>query len=202
MYYPSNCNEISTHDCEGCEIELARVRAVAFVHKSFYSTLISDIEDVNVWVDGRDANKIFVYPFVNGEFSGGTPIVGRGFAKAEETLMAYNFSLDFVIPNYEGNVAHWNALRGSRNYYVIFCSETKMHVTNRVCTIVPKNEVKNDLKQEVIWSCTSKWTSDSFPTIYNILEEAFDCDVIGLNYLLQEDNFYLLQENLDRIIIT
>ena len=194
MYYPSNCNEISTHDCESCEVELGRIRSVAFVHRSYYSTLIADIENVNVWVDGRDDNKIFVYPFVNGEFSGGSAITGRGFAKAEETLMAYNFSLDFFIPNYEGNVAHWNALRGSRNYYVIFCSETKMHVTNKVCTIVPKNEIKNDLKQEVIWSCSSKWTSDNFPTIYEIADGIFECVSVppitdGIGIMIIESTF-------------
>lgn len=192
MYYPSNCNEISTHDCGGCEIELGRVRAVAFVHKSYYSTLVAGIEDLNTWNAGRIANKIFVYPDVNGEFNGGSAITGRGFAKAEETLMAYNYEVQFNIPNYEGNIAHWNALRGSRNYYIIFCTETQMHITNRICTIVPRNDIKNDLKQEVIWSCVSKWTSDSFPTIYDKLDDAFSCGLVinnGIGVMIIENTF-------------
>ena len=201
MFYPSNCNEIAQHDCGSYSTELGRIRAVAFVHKSYFSTLIADIENVNLWLIGRNNNKIFVYPEVNGEMDV-SPIYSNGFAKAEETLIAYNFGIEFNIPEYVGNITHWNALRGSRNYYILFCTETQMHVTERLCSIVPRNEVKNDLKQEVIWSCSSKWTSDNFPLIYDKVEGAMDCNISVLEYLLQEDNFYLLQENLDRIIIT
>jgi hypothetical protein len=69
-----------------------------------------------------------------------------------------------------------------------------MHVTNRVCTIVPKNEIKNDLKQEVIWSCTSKWTSDNFPTIYEIADGIFECVSVppiteGIGVMIIESTF-------------
>lgn len=192
MYYPSNCNILPNHDCDNCTSELGRVRAVAFIHKTYYSTLVANIEDINVWNSGRIANKIFVYPEVNGDYSGGSAITGKGFAKAEETLMAYTFGVNFYIPNYEGNISHWNAISGSRNYYIVFCSETQMHISNKTCSIVAKNPIDNDLKKEVIWECSTKWTTDQFPLIYDKLADAFSCDLVinnGIGVMIIENTF-------------
>ncbi len=195
MYYPSSCDEISANDCLNCTKELGRIRSAALVHKSYLSTLLADAENVTLWANGVTLGKIFIYPNVNGEFDGGSPIVAAGFAKAEETLIAYNFSAKIKDPDYLGNRGHWNGFKGSRNYYFVFCGETQMYITERVATIVMNNRVANDLKQEVNWDMQVKWTDANFPLQYNIPQGVFVCGEItppigsGIGWMAIETTF-------------
>jgi len=175
-YYPANCDIIPENDCTVCVTELARVRKCALVHKSIIADLLTDIEDINVWDIGRSSGKIFVYPQTQGEFDGGVPITVRGFMSADETVLANQFTVTVKEPNYTGNRNHWNALFGNRNFYLIFCSETIMRVSTKPVSIVPSNPIANDLKQEVVWGFTAKWTDDSFPTEYPVFDDAFSCE--------------------------
>jgi hypothetical protein len=175
-YYPSACSEIPENDCTVCVTELARVRKCAIIHKSIISDILADIENINVWDIGRSIGKIFVYPETQGEYDGGVPITVRGFMSAEETVMANQFSATIKEPNYIGNRNHWNALFGNRNFYLVFCSETIMRVSTKPVTIIPIAPIANDLKQEVVWGFTAKWTDDQFPTEYNVFDAAFDCE--------------------------
>jgi hypothetical protein len=174
-YYPSGCDTIEQNDCNVCVTETARVRKAALIHKDYYQTIIADPENANNWISGINENKIIVYPETNGEYDGGIPKMGRGFATSPETLLAYNFKININEPNYQGNRNHWNKLAGSRNYFVAYCSENIMNITTKVCNITPTNKIDNDLKSEVIWNVDLKWTDFQLPLQYNIPDGVFQC---------------------------
>ncbi len=177
-YYPNGCDEnIQDHLCGGCGVELARVRSTAFINKSYYSTLITDPENPAIWTAGITSGEIYIYPQTQGEFDGGTPNMGQGYGDSEETLNSYTFNLMFKDPNYVGNRNHYNSIKGSRNFHVAFASETVLRISDEPCTIVPKNPIANDLKQEVVWDVEVKWTSDEFPTESEIPDGVFVCVV-------------------------
>lgn len=174
VYYPS-CENIVRNDCNVCETENARVRRCALIHKNYYPTLIADAENPNTWLEGIQNGNVYIYPETNGEFDGGVGRFGRGFATAQETLLAYNYSVSITDPDYQGNVMHWGRLAGNKNYYLAFCSESVMTITTRVCNIVPINPIDNDLKSEVTWQIQFRWTDFELPLQYSIPDGVFQC---------------------------
>ena len=174
-FYPSNCNIIESHLACGCGIELARVRSVALIHTSFISQLLSDPEDSSIWLAGITAGMIVVLPQTQGEYNGGDAILGRGFGYSEETLIAYNFAVNYKDPDYVGNLPHYNSITGSRNFYIAFCSETIMRISQRPGTLVASNPVANSLKDEVNFMLTYKWTYEKMPLEYTIPDGVFVC---------------------------
>ena len=174
IYYPS-CESIEAHDCGVCETENARVRRFALIHKNYYSTLMADPENSNIWITGITDGLIYIYPETQGEYDGGVARYSRGFATVPEQLMAYNFSVSVKDPSYQGNVPHWNALAGNKNYYLAFCSSSIMNITTRPCNLIPTNEVANDLKTEITWNVQIKWTDLELPLQYTIPDGVFQC---------------------------
>jgi hypothetical protein len=163
-YYPTGCDEnIQAHSCGQCGVELSRVRGVAFINASYYPTIINDLTDDAAWAAGIASGAIVLYPETQGEFDGGTPNMGQGYGDTEEQLNSYTFNLQFKDPNYKNNRNHFNSIKGSRNFHVVFRSETVWAVSDVPCTIVPKNPIANDLKVERTWDVEVKWTSENFP---------------------------------------
>ena len=174
-FYPSNCNTIESHNACGCGIELARVRSVALIHSSFINQILTDPEDSSIWLAGITAGMIVVLPQTQGEYNGGEPILGRGFGYSEETLIAYSFGVNYKDPDYVGNLPHYNSITGSRNFYIAFCSETIMRISQRAGTLVASNPIANSLKDEVNFILTYKWTNDKMPLEYSIPDGVFVC---------------------------
>jgi len=174
-FYPSNCNEIESHLACGCGIELARVRSVALIHKTFINQLLTDPEDSSIWLVGITGGFIIVLPQTQGDYNGGDPINGRGFGWSEETLVAYNFAVNYKDPDYVGNLPHYNSITGSRNFYIAFCSETIMRISQRPGTLIASNPVANSLKDEVNFLMSYKWTHDKMPLEYDIPDGVFVC---------------------------
>jgi len=182
-FYPSNCNIIESHyACGGgggslacTAMELARVRSVALIHASFINQLLSDPEDSSIWLAGITAGMIIILPQTQGEYNGGDAILGRGFGYSEETLIAYNFAVNYKDPDYVGNLPHYNSITGSRNFYIAFCSETIMRISQRPGTLVASNPVANSLKDEVNFMLTYKWTYEKMPLEYTIPDGVFVC---------------------------
>ena len=174
-FYPSNCNTIESHNACGCGIELARVRSVALIHSSFINQILTDPEDSSIWLAGITAGMIVVLPQTQGEYTGGEPILGRGFGYSEETLIAYSFGVNYKDPDYVGNLPHYNSITGSRNFYIAFCSETIMRISQRAGTLVASNPIANSLKDEVNFILTYKWTYDKMPLEYTIPDGVFVC---------------------------
>lgn len=178
-YYPSGCDEnIAPHECGTCGVELSRVRGTSFIHKRYYPTLAQDFASDALWAGGITSGDIYVYPETQGEFDGGTPNMGQGYGDTEEQLNSYTFMLAFKDPNYVGNRDHFNSVKGSRNFHVAFRSETVLQISDRPCTIVPKNPIANDLKVERTWDVEVKWTSENFPDESEIPESLFTCVVV------------------------
>jgi len=134
-FYPSNCNTIESHSACGCGVELGRVRSVALIHKSFYNQLATDFENPLYWQTGITGGFIIVLPQTQGEYNGGNPIMSRGFGWSEETLMAYGFEVNYKDPDYVANLPHYNSITGSRNFYIAYCSETIMRISQRPGTL-------------------------------------------------------------------
>jgi hypothetical protein len=180
VYYPSGCDtNIADHLCSVCDVELGRVRSVAFINKSYYPTLSVDPENASLWAAGIAAGDIFVYPETQGEYDGGAPNMGQGYGDTEETLNSYTFTLQAKDPNYIGNRNHWNSIKGSRNFHVAYRSETVLRISDEPTTIVPTNPIANDLKAEVVWDFSCKWTSGNFPDEYTTPDGIFDCVAVS-----------------------
>jgi hypothetical protein len=188
-FYPSNCNEIESHLACGCGIELARVRSVALIHKTFYNQLATDFENPVYWQTGITGGFIIVLPETQGEYNGGSPITTRGFGWSEETLMAYGFEVNYKDPDYVGNLAHYNSITGSRNFHIAFCSETVMRISQRPGTLIASNPIANSLKDEVNFLMNYKWTHDLMPLEYDIPDGVFVC-APGVVYGASFDNSF------------
>jgi hypothetical protein len=137
--------------------------------------LLSDPEDSSIWLAGITAGMIVVLPQTQGEYNGGDAILGRGFGYSEETLIAYNFAVNYKDPDYVGNLPHYNSITGSRNFYIAFCSETIMRISQRPGTLVASNPIANSLKDEVNFMLTYKWTYEKMPLEYTIPDGVFVC---------------------------
>jgi len=190
-YYPS-CLVPDVNIGPNCEPELGRVRAVAFVHRNYFNTIISDVTNLTNWDIGRSAQRIFVYPETQGEFNGGDPINVRGFGSMEEFPLLYNFQLKISEPNYKGNRDHWNALIGNRNYHVFWQTETIMYASTRPVVIVPKNPHSNSLKDEVVWVAEIQWTDNKFP-----FEFDRDNNVMSWSYTFVPPPYYSFDDSFD-----
>lgn len=173
-YYPSNCNDIEPHFACSCETELGRVRGVALIHKSFYSQIAYDPEDVTTWDSGINSGLIILLPETNGEYNQ-DPINVRGFGYSEETLLAFAHTVSYTDPDYVGNLNHYNSINGSRNYHIAFVTETMLHLSQRPCTIVATMPVKNSVKEDVLFTVTAKWTHDKLPQTYLKPDGVFIC---------------------------
>jgi len=190
-YYPSCCDTIQENDCDVCVNELARVRAVAFVHKSFYSALMAGLDNVTTWSLGRSQGNIFMYPETQGEYDGGSAITTRGFMSAQEQPVAMKFGIEFKEPNYIGNRNHWNSLFGNRNFYCFWITETIMYSSTRAVVITPKNPIANDLKQTIVWEASINWVDNQFPNENDIPTDAWQCqyDLIPPPYFSFDESF-------------
>ena len=173
-YYPSNCNEIESHIACECGIELARVRSVALIHKSVYSQIVIDVEDSSIWQAAIEAGLVIVLPQTQGDYDP-QPINTRGFGYSEETFMAYNHVVNYIDPDYVGNLPHYNSINGSRNFHIAFRSETVLRISQRPCNLSVTNPIKNSLKNEVNYLITAKWTHNLLPLEYNIPGQVFEC---------------------------
>ena len=188
-YYPSNCNEIPTHQSCTCEAEMGRVRGVALIHKSFYNQVIIDPENPVVWQAGVNLGMIVLLPETNGEYNA-DPINGRGYGYSEETFVAFNHIVTYQDPDFYGNVDHYNAINGSRNYYLAFITETMLHLEQRPCNLTVNLPIKNSVKDDVLYTITARWTHDQLPQQYLKLDNVFVCNVSTNVYGASFDNSF------------
>lgn len=172
LYY---CADITENNCSVCDVELGRVRKLALVQSSFFQQLIDDITNVSLWDLGRTLGKIFVYPEVQGEFDGGNPVTVRGFASNEDIEVAKQYTIELREPNYIGNREHFNDINGSRQFYAIWATETLMYASTRPIYLSVKAPVSNDLKNEIVWQMTLKWTSQELPLVFDRDDNVLQC---------------------------
>lgn len=174
-YYPTTCNsQVPAHNCDPCEErEFGRIRSAGFIHKDF-AFANDDTTNASEWTRGIDEGKIFVIPETNGELPEPSEIVGTGYGDTVETLLGYDFAPRFVDPNYASNVDFYNSLVGNRNYKFFYRTSSKVHITQKTVTIIPKTNVANDLNSEVVWGTLVKWRHNQFPIPFDTPEGIFD----------------------------
>lgn len=188
-FYPSTCDIVESHIACSCDNELGRVSSAALIHKSFMQQLLNDPESETIWAAGITAGFIIVFPYTQGSFNGGEPIFGRGFATTEETLMAMKFQVDIVDPDYIGNDEFYNSVNGSRNFHIAFCTETIMMISDKACSIFAAAPIENDLKKEITFKLSAKWTFNKSPKQYSIPDNIFVC-APGVVYGASFDNSF------------
>lgn len=188
-YYPSNCNPIPTHQSCTCDAEMARVRGVALIHKSFYNQVAIDPENPIVWEAGVNLGMIILLPETNGEYTNDA-INGRGYGYSEETFVAYAHTVVYQDPDFYGNVGHYNAINGSRNYYLAFVSETVLYLAQRPCNLLVQMPIKNAIKEDILYTVTAKWTHDLLPLQYLKPDNIFVCNVSTNVYGASFDNSF------------
>jgi len=173
IYYPSACSEdIGAHNCDPCEDdEHGRIRAVAFIHKSYtFADPTSTVE----WQAAIDAGHVIVIPKTNGSYDGGAPKEGPGYGDSPSTYLGSDFSVKYNDPNYASNCSFYNGMKRSRNYKFAYLTETKIHIAAKTCTVLPKNPVQDDINSKIVWDVEVKWSDKDFACPYNIPEGIFD----------------------------
>ena len=174
IYYPSGCaTAIPNHYCNPCETpEHGRVRSVAYIASDFEFT---DPSDPSEWQAGILAKKIILIPEVNGSFDGGSEVETPGYGDQQTKLVGYNFQLTYNDPNYKLNADFYNALKLSRNYRLVYRTETQVHLTQNTVQAIPKNPVAEDLTSEVGWNVLVKWSEGVLPIPYDMPAGIFNC---------------------------
>lgn len=173
IYYPpTDCDDAAEHFCNVCDqIELGRVRGVAFIKKTFTFTNPSSAAE---WTAGILSGDIIVIPETTGTYDGGTPKEGTAFGDQEFRTTGYSYTLQFKDPNYKQNRDFYNSIQYSRNYNMAFRTETQIHLSNKPVSISVQDPVTEDLNAEVTWNVTAKWASQSLMTIEDMPLGIFD----------------------------
>lgn len=176
VYYPTGCDAlVPSHYCDSCESpELGRVSSVAFIKNTFTFT---DPTSAAEWQAGFAAGDIFLIPFTNGTFDGGAEVEGPGFGRQATRITGYNFQVVYQDPNYRNNCEFYNAMKNSRAYKFAFATQTQIHLTDVVVSVIPKNPVQDDPSSVVTWSVTVKWSGQDLPCPVDVPEGIFDACV-------------------------
>ena len=158
-YYPSDCDNLTPHDCDPCEQrEYARVRSAGFIQKDY----IFDPSNAADWLAGIDMGTVILIPETHGSVSAAATKLGPGYGETFETLLGYDFSAKIYDPNYVSNVAFYNQIIGNRDFKFFYRTSSHVHITNVPVTIIPNTEIKDDLNGEVIWMVDVKWIDQQF----------------------------------------
>lgn len=172
--YPTACDEEELdHVCDECDDpELARLRGVAFIKSDFAFT---DPSSYAEWFDGIGSGDIIIIPFTRGSFDGGTPKEGAGYGDQATKYIGTDYSATYFDPNYAVNRDFYNNIKRFQNYKFAYKTETLVHITDKVCQVLPKAPVADDITGEVVWEVTVKWSSQNEPDPYTAPDGIFVC---------------------------
>jgi hypothetical protein len=152
---------IPAHVCDDCAaIEGGRIRGAAFIKKDVEFT---DPADPTEWIAGIEAGDIIIIPTTTGTFDGGSEVMGTGFGDIKEVLNGYDFVANISDPAYKQNADFWNKIKGARNFKFAYRTETQVHITKKIVSIIPKNPVEEDLTSQVTWKADVRWTDVDLP---------------------------------------
>ncbi len=176
IYNPCD-GEVVEPVCDPCldEIEHGRIRGVAFVHKSFLSTLLEDPEALDQWEKGIADKLIFIIPETSGSFDGGQPVEAPGYGDVQSKVVGFNFSLAYKDPNFKNNCPFYNSIMGSSNWHIAFRTETQTRISGNPVAIIPKSPVQDELNSEVVWDVEIKWSQAKQPCPFDTPEGLFVC---------------------------
>jgi len=161
--------------CDPCgPREHGRIRSIAFIKKG---TKLSTPAVSTEWTAGIEAGNILVIPETTGTFDGGSPKEGKGYGNRKSTILGYDYVLNVSDPSYIGNALFWDTIKDSPEYLVAFRTETQVHISEEVVTIIPKNPVEEDVDSEVVWQAEIKWFQNKLlkPQNSTALIDVFRC---------------------------
>ncbi|MGR3220318.1 MAG: hypothetical protein ACUZ8H_10965, partial [Candidatus Anammoxibacter sp.] len=157
VYYPGCTTDQASPVCTDCPTkELGDIRSFGFVKNTFSFT---DITSTAEWTTGLNALDIYVFPFARGSLEMNENIQ-PGFGDTLETLDGYEFVANVFEPNYAANCNFWNDIKRSKEWRFFYRTETQVHITDNVATIIPKAPIADDKKQSVIWTAMVKFTQE------------------------------------------
>lgn len=177
-YYPDTCGtKIPPHNCDPCaDREYGRVRSVAFIKDSYNFV---DPEDPAEWETAIQNGDVILIPAVHGSLPDPSEQLGVGYGDATETLLGFEYALQYFDPNYKENCDFYNALKRSQGYKVMYKSQTQGHITDVTVTVIPKPPIEDDLNSEVVWNVTVKWKDSDHPCPFTFPESVLECYIAG-----------------------
>lgn len=175
-YYPNSCaEEVPEHVCDPCEPkEFGKIRSFGFIDKSF-AFENDDKTNASEWLRGITEGLIKLVPNAHGELPEPTENLLPGYGDTEEELVNYSFVANVYDPNYSSNCDFYNKIKKARNnYYFVYRTSSKLHITEVPVLIIPKTQIQDDQKTLVDWKAVVKWTAADFPCPIEIPEGIFD----------------------------
>ena len=175
-YYPDTCDtEVPVHSCDPCaEREFGRVRAVAFIKSGFEFT---DATDQAEWEQAIQDEDVILIPRVHGSLPAPTETEGTGYGDTVNTLLGFEYALQYFDPNYTDNCDFYNALMRQDTWRFMYKTSTQGHITDATVTIIPKNPVEDDLNSEVVWDVTVKWKDEQHSCPFVFPAAVLECYV-------------------------
>lgn len=157
IYYTGCGDGQADPSCTDCPVkELGDIRSYFFVKNDFVFT---DISSAAEWEAGIIAKDIFVVPHARGRKEDNENMQ-PGFGDSIETLDGYEFVLSLFDPNYADNCNFYNDIKRSKEWKIGWRTETQVHLSDSIATIVPKVPIAEDKKQSIIWNIIAKFTQE------------------------------------------
>lgn len=179
IYYSTECDNIGNHVPSCCgDDELGRVRSYGFIHKSVMAAILADPTLTATWLTYIASKQIQIIPNSQGSFAPSEK-TGPGFGSEAMKMMGYDNKLSVKDPDYTANNVTWNnLLKRSNRYYAFYCTETKIHFSERVVTVIPKTPVADDITGKMVIESDIVWSSQDMPVPYTIPENVIDCFLV------------------------
>lgn len=167
----SDCeDQTPDHVCDPCEsIEKARIGAGAFYKNTFV-----DPTNPTEWQDAINNGDVIILPAIRGTFDGGSPVEAAGYGRQSTNLTGYNFTANFLDPNYKSNGDFYNNIKRSRLWKFAYLTETQVHLSEQIVSIVPTNPVTENTTDDVTWNVAVKWAGPDLPKPYDAPAGIFD----------------------------
>lgn len=176
VYNPCNTAVVNPV-CSPCldDIELGRVRGVAYIHESYYPTLKADPENRQKWIDGISQGHIKIIPKTSGSFDGGSPVEVSGYGDTETAIIGYKYQLTYKDPTLKGNTPFYNSIKKSSSYHIAFRTQTLTRISDNPVTVIPKTPVEEDMTSQVVFNVDVKFNGEDVLVPFVTPTGVFDC---------------------------
>lgn len=171
LYYPGCEDSIVDPSLSDCPTkELGDIRGIALVKKTFSFT---DISDASEWSTGIASRDIYVFPYVRGSMEQ-AEFEQPGFGDEPTTIDSYDFTVSSFHPDYSDTWSFWNSVNKSKNFKLVYKTQSKVHLTDGSVQINAKAPIAEDKKQAILWNVLFKFTQEFAPQPQDAPDEIFD----------------------------
>lgn len=164
IFYDDSCeDDIGPHTSSDCEdVENARIRGVAFVRDGY--TIANPLLAAD-WITGIESGDIVIIPNTHGAMTLSHK-EGQGFGDQPTRYIGTDYTVKFFDPAYAANTTFYNKLKKQQNRKIAYKTETLVHLTDKVCQVLPGAPVTDDDTGEVVWEVDAKFSSQNEPVPY------------------------------------